>query len=191
MVQDIERVHKCSYSRLSALLLFIIKFQTGYREGITAGKEAALQEGFDEGFAHVGTPIGHELGVLRGIISALLSFFSSSSSHTPEHESMVVEARDVASLLANIRFPDIAPRDLEAEEHARQHLEADDSELEVNEQVAEKRQMEGLKNMLAQLTAGTNTGRSGSGRPTLEDVQLLRRRLETLIQRLGLIVNLS
>ncbi|KIM78529.1 hypothetical protein PILCRDRAFT_98408 [Piloderma croceum F 1598] len=121
---------------------------TGYREGITAGKESALQEGFDDGFAHVGVPLGHELGILRGIASALYSFLSSTS---PAQDPMVVEARDIASLLANIRFTDIAPRDLEAEEHARQHLEADDNTLDMNEEVEEKRRMEELEDIQARL----------------------------------------
>jgi len=171
-------------------LTFIGVFQTGYREGITAGKESALQEGFDDGFAHVGAPLGHELGVLRGIASALLSFFSMNPSHRPEQETMIVEAHDIASLLANIRFTDIAPRDLQAEEHARQHMETDDSELETDE-VAEKRKMEGLEDILAQLTAGTNTGRNQSGRPTVEDARLLKARLQVLTQGLGLSIILK
>jgi hypothetical protein len=172
-------------------LSFIGVFQTGYREGITAGKESALQEGFDDGFAHVGAPLGHELGVLRGIASALLSFLPMNSSHRPEQEAMIIEARDIASQLANIRFVDIAPRDLEAEEHARQHMETDDSELEMDEEVAEKRKMEELEDMLAQLTAGTNTGQNRSGRPTAEDTRLLKARLQVLTQALGLSINLS
>jgi hypothetical protein len=103
---------------------------------------------------------------------------------------MIVEARDITSLLANIRFTDIAPRDIEAEEHARQHLEVDDNEMEVNE-VAEKRKMEELEDMLAQLTSGTITGPNQSGRSTIEDVRLLKGRLETLTRGLGLSVNLS
>jgi hypothetical protein len=104
---------------------------------------------------------------------------------------VVVEARDITSLLADIRFMDIAPRDLEAEEHVRQDLEADYSEIEVNEEVAEKRQMEGLEDMLAQLTPGASTGQIQSGRPTLEDVRLLKGRLEVLIQDLGLSIDMS
>lgn len=165
--------------------------QTGYREGITAGKESALQEGFDDGFAHAGAPIGHELGVLRGIASALLSFISSSSSHVSGEDAMIVEARDVVSLLENIRFMDIAPRDFEAEEHARQHLEADDSDLEANAELAEKRQIEGLEDMSSQLMSGMDTEPIKSGRPAVEDVRMLRGRLEALTQTLGLSINLS
>lgn len=175
---------------LDITVLFIGAFQTGYREGITAGKESALQEGFDDGFAHVGAPLGHDLGVLRGVASALLYFLSSSSSHRPEQEPMIVEARDIASLLADIRFTDIAPPDLEADEHARQHLAADDSDLE-DDKVAEKRKIEGLEDMLAKLTAGEITGHNQSGRPTKRDVSLLKSRLEVLTQGLGLSIGLD
>jgi hypothetical protein len=177
-------------TRLSSILLITTTLQTGYREGITAGKESALQEGFDDGFAHVGVPLGHELGILRGIASALYSFLSSTSP-TPVQESMVVAARDVASLLANIRFTDIAPRDLEAEEHARQHLEVDDNALDMSNEVEEKRKMEELEDMLAKLTPGSTAGLNQSGRPTVEDVRLLKGRLETLTRGLGLSVDLS
>jgi hypothetical protein len=176
---------------LPSLLLITTILQTGYREGITAGKESALQEGFDDGFAHVGAPLGRELGVLRGIASALYSFLSSTSSPTPVQEPMIAEARDIASMLANIRFTDIAPRDLEAEEHARQHLEADDNPLDMNEEVEEKRRMEELEDMLAKLTPGSTAGLNQSGRPTVEDVRLLKGRLETLTQGLGLSIDLS
>jgi hypothetical protein len=99
---------------------------------------------------------------------------------------MVIEVRDIASQLVNIRFTDIAPRDLEAVEHARQHLQAGETDFEINEEMAEKRKMEGLEDMLSQLTAGSNRGQFESGRPTIEDIRLLKTRLEVLTQRLGL-----
>ncbi|KAF7968652.1 hypothetical protein HWV62_9787 [Athelia sp. TMB] len=123
--------------------------QTGYREGISAGKESALQEGFDAGFAEVGVPLGHELGLMRGVASAINSFLAGSS----EDDGMVSEAREISSLLSNIRFTDIAPRDLEAEEHARQHLDNDGDALDENEELEAKRKMEQLEDMLSQLTA--------------------------------------
>jgi len=93
--------------------------------------------------------------------------------------------------LGNIRLTDIAPSDLQAEEHARQHMQADECELEMNEEVAEKCKFEGLEDMLAQLTAGTNRERNRAGRPTIEDVRLLKARLEALAYRLGLTINFS
>ncbi|KAG7447322.1 uncharacterized protein BT62DRAFT_892270 [Guyanagaster necrorhizus] len=154
---------------------------TGYREGITAGKEAALQEGFDAGFAQVGVPIGHELGLLRGIASVLAAFLSSATDQGQE------EARSISSALSSIRFSDIAPRDLEAEEHAREHLEDGAPELE---EIDEKKKMEDLEDMLNRLSAGKSL-RADEARPTLEDLQHLRERLKNLMERLGLDVERS
>ncbi|TFK36512.1 hypothetical protein BDQ12DRAFT_686541 [Crucibulum laeve] len=161
----------------------------GYREGITAGKESALQEGFDSGFANVGAPIGRDLGILRGMCSAIVTSLTSSTGG--ETESMAIEARDIAAKLSDIRFSDISPRDLEAEEHARQHLEDDEHGMDVNEEIAEKREVEGLEDMLAKLTAGTSMGAHETGRPTEDDVRVLKGRLENLVQRMGITVNWS
>lgn len=117
--------------------------------------------------------------------SALLSFITSQSPETPEEHSLAKEARDVVSQLSSIRFTDIAPRDLEAEEHARQHLEDDDAGLDVNEELAEKRKMEGLEDMLARLTAGS-TQSNGQRNLSMDDVTLLKGRLDNLALALGL-----
>ncbi|KAK0476070.1 hypothetical protein IW261DRAFT_1339996 [Armillaria novae-zelandiae] len=154
---------------------------TGYREGITAGKEAALQEGFDAGFAQVGAPIGHELGLLRGIASVLTAFLSSASD--PDWQ----EARRISSALSSIRFSDIAPRDLEAEQHAREHLEDGAPEPE---EIEEKRKIEDLEDMLNRLSAGKNIT-VDEGRPTLEDLQKLKERLKALMEKSSLEVERS
>ncbi|KIJ59468.1 hypothetical protein HYDPIDRAFT_100642 [Hydnomerulius pinastri MD-312] len=155
---------------------------SGYREGIIAGKEAFLQEGFDAGFADVGVPIGRELGNLRGVVSALASFLSAKS---PEGSPELDEARDISSIISSIRFSDIAPRDVEAEQHAREHLDSDDPGLAESDELAQKRNMEGLEDMLSHLTAGVG-GASPQGRPTLEDVAKLKERLSSLSTKLGL-----
>ncbi|KAK0463212.1 uncharacterized protein EV420DRAFT_1160815 [Desarmillaria tabescens] len=154
---------------------------TGYREGITAGKEAALQEGFDAGFVQVGVPIGHELGHLRGIASVLATFLSSMSDRDRD------EARSISSALSSIRFSDIAPRDLEAEEHAREHLEDGVPEPE---EIDEKRKIEDLEDMLNRLSAGKSI-KADETRPTLEDLQQLKERLKNLMERLNLEVDRS
>lgn len=155
--------------------------QTGYREGITAGKESALQEGFDAGFAQIGVPLGRELGILRGVASAMLAFLSSQS-NADAMSSYISEARDIATRLADVRFSDIAPRDLEAEQHAREHLQSYGEELDENEDITEKRQVEQLEDMMNQLTAGTGPAAvmNGHKRPGMEDVKALRSRLEAL-----------
>lgn len=102
--------------------------------------------------------MGRELGAIRGMASALLVFVTSKSPETTEERSLAIEARDIVSQLSSIRFTDIAPRDLEAEEHARQHLEDDKSGLDVEELVEN----------------------------TKMDVALLKSRLDNLALKLGL-----
>ncbi|KAF8970694.1 hypothetical protein BDZ97DRAFT_1914576 [Flammula alnicola] len=161
----------------------------GYREGITAGKESASQEGFDIGFATIGVPIGRELGVLRGISSVIVSFLKASVDMS-QQEQMIAEAQDISSQLSRIRFSDVMPRDLEAEEHARKHLEAEDVELDVNEEVAAKRDLEGIEDMLANLTA-SNEKPKKSSRPTIDDLRALKTRLNLLSEQLCLGIDWS
>ena len=103
--------------------------------------------------------MGRELGAIRGMASALLVFVTSKSPETTEERSLAKEARDIVSQLSSIRFTDIAPRDLEAEEHARQHLEDDESGLDVKGELVENMKM---------------------------DVALLKSRLDNLALKLGL-----
>ncbi|KAF7345106.1 Yae1-N domain-containing protein [Mycena venus] len=115
----------------------------GYREGITAGKESALQEGFDTGFAGVGAPLGRDIGFLRGMSSALVAFLNS-----------------------NMSCRAISRR----EEHAREHLADADDPMDENEELSDKRKMEGLEDMLSRLTAGAaNPEVADKTRPTIDD----------------------
>ncbi|KAF8624320.1 hypothetical protein AX15_005949 [Amanita polypyramis BW_CC] len=176
---DLNIVRENEWSRIATNFT-----NTGYREGITAGKESALQEGFDAGFAQVGAPLGRELGTFRGVASALVSFLASSRtpSLSPTSSS---EARDILAQLANVRFSDIAPPDLEAEAHAREHLggEEDDTEIDVPEELEEKRKMEKLEDMLSGMTA--NGDKSGTSRPTMGDMRRLKDRLYALCSAIG------
>ncbi|KAJ3510581.1 hypothetical protein NLJ89_g4593 [Agrocybe chaxingu] len=176
---DNSAIKDVEWSRISSEFTNV-----GYREGITAGKEGALQEGFDSGFAHIGAPIGRELGLLRGISSAILTFLQTPPLN--ENLKLVDEAQDISSQLSRIRFTDIMPRDVEAEEHARQHLEAEGVELDENEEIAAKHDVEGLEDMLANLTAGNGISNSSSDRPTMEDIYALKTRLAWLGERLHL-----
>ncbi|KAJ7043468.1 hypothetical protein C8F04DRAFT_1072167 [Mycena alexandri] len=164
----------------------------GYREGITAGKEDALQEGFDTGFATVGAPLGREIGFLRGTASALVAFINSSACRHPKKDELLAEARATAAGLAVVRFTDVVPRDLEAEAHAREHLaDADeDDAMDENEDLADKRKMERLEDMLAGLSAQVGAP-DKTARPTLDDVRALEGRLQALNAQLGLVVNRS
>ncbi|KAF8816915.1 hypothetical protein BYT27DRAFT_7229175 [Phlegmacium glaucopus] len=168
--QDVE------WSRISSEFTNV-----GYREGITAGKESALQEGFDAGFADIGAPIGRELGILRGISSAILVLLRSTG--VQDQESIQTEAQEISSQLSKIRFSDIMPRDLEAEEHARQHLE-EGIEVDVHEKIAAKRDIEAIEDMLTNLAAGTNP--TGTARPSVDDVRILKDRLKVLSDFLNL-----
>ena len=182
----------------------------GYREGITAGKEGVLQEGFDAGFASVGAPLGRDLGILRGLAAALLAFLSRPSPPPLVSSiALVEEVRDLASALSNVRLSDIAPPDLEALAHAREHLERagmhrdEDGEdvtdpAVLNEDLKAKRDMEGLEDLMAQMSSGGSGSASGpdantknTARPTAEDVAQLKERLLAIAQESGLELNVQ
>ncbi|KAN0087842.1 hypothetical protein V8E55_006463 [Tylopilus felleus] len=135
---------------------------SGYREGIIAGKEAFLQQGFDTGFAEVGVPLGRELGNLRGVAAAIRSFLSSQSPESLELE----EIRSISSLLSTIQFSDIAPRDLEAEQHAKEHLGFGDPAI--------------VQNTDSEAETVSQEKRSK------EDISRLKERLDLLSVKLGL-----
>ncbi|KAF9054044.1 hypothetical protein BJ165DRAFT_1381558 [Panaeolus papilionaceus] len=165
----------------------------GYREGITAGKEAFLQPGFDEGFAKIGVPLGRHIGHLRGTSAALVAFFKSSAAPPGSaSEEILKEAQSISSALSQMRFSDIVPRDLEAEQHALEHLPdkeeegetVEDIEME-NEELKDKRDVERLEDMFASLSSNAGTA-TKTPRPTMEDVHKLRERLNALCQKIGL-----
>jgi hypothetical protein len=152
--------------------------QAGYREGITTGKEAALQGGFDDGYASIGVPLGYELGLFRGRAAAFTTILQSSTdAHAPE---LLVEARAIASALADVRFSDIVPRDEEAVAHAREHGE----EIGANQELQDKADAEMLEDMLGALS--TAESRAKQTRPTMQDVQNLKARLDALGTKMGL-----
>ncbi|KAG8834485.1 hypothetical protein FRC17_008541 [Serendipita sp. 399] len=100
----------------------------GYREGITKGKEDALQEGFDNGFAGVGVPIGRRLGVMRGIVAGLLAALKVKGSPLLQIlssqqacDTLRGRLEILSRQLNSVRLKDVAPRDLQAEQHAREH----------------------------------------------------------------------
>ncbi|KAI0269974.1 hypothetical protein BC834DRAFT_967685 [Gloeopeniophorella convolvens] len=157
----------------------------GYRDGITAGKESALQEGFDAGFARTGVPLGRALGLLRGLAAAL------PAAHPP----LAPAARAAAAALADVRWADIAPRDAEAEAHAREHLaelsgdamEGTSAE-ELNDEIAQRRGVERLEDAMAALGAPSTSTNSApaQARPTLDDVRAVQTRLALLLRDAGL-----
>ena len=109
--------------------------------------------------------------------------------------------RDIANALSNVRLSDIAPPDLEALAHAREHLEQarmdadDDDDLVAdpaapNEDLKAKRDMESLEDLMAQMSSGSSGSASGVKanlkRPTAEDVVQLKERLLAIARELGL-----
>ena len=114
--------------------------------------------------------------------------------------------RDVAARLADVRLSDIAPLDPEAVAHAREHLadaamsvdnlndEDDDDDVDaaaLNEEIRDKRDMEGLEDLMARMGAGAGPAPAPRARPTAEDVVRLRDRLMAVAQSLGLALQWS
>lgn len=101
------------------------------------GKEEALQEGFDDGFAGYGAPSGRDIGTLRGVAAALLFYMHNiPASKDPdteqgdtttrvERETQQKEAKMIVSELATVKLLDVLPPDVEALEHAKDHVDAD------------------------------------------------------------------
>lgn len=164
--------------------------QAGYREGITAGKESSLQEGFDAGFSQVGVPLGRKIGILRGVTSALLAILNSGTTIDPI---ALAEVQDISLRLGEVRLSDVAPPDLEAEVHAREHLETygeHDEEMDVVDgEIKDKRDLEQLEDMLSAFSTRESDG--VRTRPTMDDVLQLQHRLDTVCQRNRLAVDLS
>lgn len=181
-------VRQISYTACMLQLTGVAK--AGYREGISAGRGFTLQAGFDEGYSITGAPLGRELGYLRGLASSLLVYLTSSTaSHTPcitseDREAAVASAREIVRGLGKLKVQDLAPRDLEAEAHAREHGE----EVQVPPELAEKREMESLEDQLAGMGSQIGQQEQPSGRQALDDCKL---QLQNLLARLGLQALLS
>ncbi|KIM31121.1 hypothetical protein M408DRAFT_327412 [Serendipita vermifera MAFF 305830] len=142
---------------------------SGYREGITAGKENALQEGFDEGFASIGAPLGRQLGTLRGTVNALQAYSQQPKPSTSSEESMVFSShlRGLSQRLARIRLTDLAPRDLQAEAHAREHRDIE---------------AEGTDDALAKAIMELDTSDKPNGAQELAAIQ---EEVQAILQKLG------
>ena len=186
-----------SLNRAIHLKRYLTLTQAGYREGITAGKESALQTGFDDGYAQVGVPLGREIGVLRGTALALTTFVDSSQPSQPAEilTEALREIQKISARLSDIRFSDIAPKDLEAEAHAREHLtdsaggllEDDlyESGETQNEEIKEKGMIESPGDVM------TSTPNPKTSRPGLDDVRAIRVKLLGIARTVGLELDLD
>lgn len=122
---------------------------------------------------------------MRGVASSILILLGSNTitfpSSTGDRQQLLDEARDVSAQLSRIRFSDIMPPDIEAEAHAREHLQMRGEEVGLDEDLKGKKEMETLEDMLEKM------GENGSStRPTADSVKALGHRLVTLLQHLGL-----
>lgn len=177
MVQNGRGFYKCEvcFRTSPAPLATSYGVQAGYREGITAGKESALQEGFDDGFALVGAPLGRAIGLLRGAANAAMGFVSSRASDTDANalEQRKNEVRTIIGSLGRINLEDLAPRDAQAEEHAKEHLDngtsSDVFELDAHNVGVPK----------------SENNQIGS-KPAIEELDQLRTQLSNVLQEIGL-----
>lgn len=100
---------------------------------------------------------------------------------------MARQAREISSALNEIRFSDVVPPDLEALKHAREHLNEDhEMDLDLGEEVTNKREMENLEDMFNRMGADPSSSSHENARPTMHDVEILSERLRALAQELGL-----
>jgi len=135
-----------------------------------------------------GVPVGRELGMMRGIVSAMLSFLNDTSVLVVPRDTdrqAIADTEEISARLSRIRFSEVMPPDREAEEHARLHQEEDGDELFVGQ---EREELELLEDMVEQMNT-REVLRPEEGRPTAEDVQVLKNRLDQLAARLGMNIN--
>lgn len=136
-----------------------------------------------------GAPLGRDIGRMRGISSGLLALVKKGSlGCTPEIEE---ELRLISAQLAEIRFSDIVPPDLEAEAHAREHMAKEGEELPMEEGLEDKKNVESLEDMLAGMSASGQSVEKKPLRPTMQDYEGVKTRLETVVKTMGLQLQLS
>lgn len=117
--------------------------------------------------------MGRQLGVLRGTVNALLGSLQQSKNLTTL-ESRDITFNDLQNLsqrLARIRLKDIAPRDLQAEAHAREHLDVE---------------AEGTDDALAKAIMELETADRPNGADELASIQ---HEIHTILQKLGINVS--
>ncbi|KAG8691485.1 hypothetical protein FRC11_002958 [Ceratobasidium sp. 423] len=149
----------------------------GYREGITAGKESALQEGFDDGFASTGAPLGRQVGTLRGQANALLALC------TRQRPDLEAEVREIVQGLSRVKLSALAPPDMQAIEHAKEHESdaPDVGDVETNNQMGD------LEDAFESLSTSKSAGKEDVMRRSVEamaELNRLRERLEAVCAQL-------
>jgi len=170
----------------------------GYREGITAGKEGALQEGFDDGFASVGVPLGRRVGTLRGIAAGLAVFLGgrgipsshSSPNATQPSSEIVAEVTSIVQSLSKVQLIDIAPPDLAAEAHQREHEEAEQQQTQEPSDAVDD--IDDISAAFSSLgTKDTAARRARRRAEALAELQELERRIGAVLQHLNIPIQLD
>lgn len=95
------------------------------------------------------------------------------------------EARTILAALADVRVADVAPPDVQAVEHAEEHLKAAE-EASLLDVRREKSDMKGLESMMARIEATPNDAELEQHLPTTEKVETLFSRFHLLADTLGL-----
>jgi len=113
--------------------------------------------------------------MLRGVANALKAFLASKSMEGLE--GVQQEIGEITKRLSTIHFTDLAPPDLEAEAHAREHLEDNTQERQMIDGVP-------LEKIL-------NSAEEVHERPAVEELRTIRGRLEDMLQRAGLDLTLA
>ncbi|KDN33501.1 hypothetical protein RSAG8_13408, partial [Rhizoctonia solani AG-8 WAC10335] len=72
--------------------------------------------GFDDGFALTGAPLGRQVGSLRGEANALLALCT-----RRQLADLEGEVREIVQGLSRVKLSALAPPDMQAIEHAREH----------------------------------------------------------------------
>ena len=149
--------------------------QVGYREGITAGKERALQEGFDDSFASIGAPLGREVGILRGTVHVLLARWENQANDDTTSTQSVPynELRALSRRLDAIRLKDLAPKDVQAELHALEHMDVE---------------KEGQDDVLAQSFSTLGTADRPDARKELNEIKI---QLQSIFCNMSISIDLN
>ena len=124
-------------------------------------------------------PLGRQLGILRGTVNALLAslqlakplVFLGNLPIEDIREPIVKDLQMLSQRLSNIRLKDVAPRDLQAEAHAREHRDVE---------------AEGTDDALANAIMELETSDRPNGTQELASIQ---QEIHIIMQKLG--VNLT
>lgn len=124
-----------------------------------------------------GAPLGRQLGVLRGMVTGLSAILqnmkpSQAFPGSPMDDQEILhirnELQELSLRLNNLRLKDIAPRDSEAEAHAREHMDVEKEDTD-----------DALANAIMDL--GVTERPDG-----MKELVTIQERLQNITERLGI-----